>query len=67
MMRRVLAQCTCIVSLHCDNAAEYIVDCAFERRLCFAIVPCCVFPNSHPRRRVPATDVPVRSYPQFVG
>ena len=36
---------TVLVGLHPDEATEHIVDCALERRIPFAVVPCCVFPR----------------------
>ncbi|KAL9184967.1 hypothetical protein ACHAXT_002744 [Thalassiosira profunda] len=36
---------TVLAGLHPDEATEHIVDCALERRIPFAVVPCCVFPR----------------------
>jgi hypothetical protein len=46
----LLATCSAIVGLHPDQATGAIVDCALVLNKKFAVVPCCVFPESHPER-----------------
>jgi len=41
-----------VVGLHADGATEPIVDAALEHGKPFVVVPCCVFPNLFPHRRV---------------
>ena len=41
-----------IVGLHCDGAAEPIVDFALAHNKAFAIVPCCTCSKQFPRRRI---------------
>mmetsp|Transcript_13172 Transcript_13172/g.48870 ORF Transcript_13172/g.48870 Transcript_13172/m.48870 type:complete len:109 (-) Transcript_13172:228-554(-) len=50
--------------MHPDQAAGDIVDFAIQRRIPFAITPCCVYGNSFPRRKT-SDGVPVRSYQQL--
>lgn len=45
-----LRGCALITGLHPDSAAEPIVDIALALGKAFAVVPCCVFPNSAPHR-----------------
>jgi hypothetical protein len=47
-----LARCTHVVALHPDQATDAAVDFAIERRLPFAVVPCCVYSKDFPRRRL---------------
>mmetsp|Transcript_15359 Transcript_15359/g.36822 ORF Transcript_15359/g.36822 Transcript_15359/m.36822 type:complete len:148 (+) Transcript_15359:40-483(+) len=41
-----------LLGLHPDECTEDIVDAAIEHDLSFAIVPCCVFPDLFPTRRM---------------
>ena len=41
-----------IVGLHCDGAAEPIIDFALAHNKAFAIVPCCTCSKQFPRRRI---------------
>jgi len=59
-----------IVGLHADNATEAIVKIALERKIRFAVVPCCVFPNFFTERRIIGDDgieKPVRTVDDFVA
>jgi hypothetical protein len=64
---------TLIVGLHADGATEAIVDAALKYRKPFVVVPCCVFPNFFPMRRLledrkdgnPPQMIPVRTHEQF--
>ena len=38
--------------MHPDQATDLIVDAALRYGKPFAVVPCCVFPNHHPNRRI---------------
>ena len=58
-----------LCGLHADNATEAIVKIGLERRISFAVVPCCVFPNFFPERRIVGNDgleKPVRTVEEFV-
>jgi len=67
--------CSLMIGMHADGATEAIVDAALEFGKPFVVVPCCVFPNLFPQRRLAvrgsagdhgrATTVPVRTYEQF--
>lgn len=41
-----------VIGLHPDQATEPIVDFALKNNKPFAVVPCCVFPNQYPNRRI---------------
>ena len=41
-----------IIGMHADSATEAIVDLALANRTPFVVVPCCVFPNFFPHRRL---------------
>jgi len=47
------ATATLVIGLHADQATEPIVAFSMQRGIPFAVVPCCVFPNESPHRRVP--------------
>ncbi|KAA8496249.1 hypothetical protein FVE85_2404 [Porphyridium purpureum] len=49
-LAHALRNCALITGMHPDSAAEPIVDVALQLGKPFAIVPCCVFPNSAPHR-----------------
>lgn len=49
--RAILRDCSAVVGLHSDQATEPIVDFALAHNKCFAVVPCCVFPEQFPDRR----------------
>ena len=52
-LREAVRDATLIVGLHADGATEAIVDAALEHGKPFVVVPCCVFPNFFPFRRIP--------------
>ena len=53
-----------VVGMHPDEATEPIVRLALAHGKPFAVVPCCVFPNSNPHRKL-ADGTPVRTHAQF--
>ena len=53
-----------ILGMHPDEATEPIVDLALERDISFVIVPCCVFAQDNPGRRLKNGQEP-RTYPLF--
>jgi hypothetical protein len=57
-------ECSLVIGLHPDQATEPIVDFALSHNKPFAIVPCCVFANLWPDRRV--NDKPVVTYFDFI-
>ena len=48
----VLERCTHVIAMHPDQATDAVIDFAIERRLPFAIVPCCVYSKDFPHRRL---------------
>ena len=54
-----------VVGMHPDEATDAIVDACVATGKPFAVVPCCVFPESHPERRS-ATGGAVRTYEEYV-
>ena len=53
-----------VVGLHPDEATEPLVDCAIQFSLDFAVIPCCVFSQDFPQRRLRCGQEPT-SYNQF--
>ena len=53
-----------VVGLHPDEATEPLVDCALEFSLDFAVIPCCVFSQDFPQRRLRSGEEPT-SYDNF--
>lgn len=47
------------------QATEHLVQFAMQTRKPFATVPCCVFPNDFPGRRL--NGAPVRKYDDFIS
>jgi len=66
LVRDALERCSAVVGMHSDHATEWIVDFALERRKRFAVVPCCVCPESFPTRRGPGGGGAVRTHDAFV-
>ena len=62
----LVAGCSVVVGLHPDQAAAEIVAFAAERRIPFAVVPCCVYGYYFPQRRLPGGR-PVRTYDDLVA
>jgi hypothetical protein len=63
--RAALVSADLLVGLHCDGAAEPIVDFALAHGKAFAIVPCCTCSKQFPRRRI--NGAPVKSYDDLVA
>ena len=53
-----------VVGMHADGAVEPIVDACLARSKAFVVIPCCVFPNFFPNRRL-VNGKPVRTWEQF--
>jgi len=51
-IRRVVHDYTLVVALHPDQATDAALDFALERKLPFAIVPCCVYAKEFGKRRL---------------
>lgn len=79
-LRDAVRNAALLIGLHADGATEAIVDVALRTGTPFVVVPCCVFPNFSPTRRlVVASDAnddnnggttttttrPVRSHEDF--
>ena len=60
---------TVVVGMHTDMATEALVELALKHRKPFAVVPCCVFADQNPHRRLPSGDgtttKPVRTLSEF--
>ena len=50
-----------VIGLHSDGATEPIVKLALEHGKPFAVVPCCVFPNTNQHRRLKPSQTQSRS------
>ncbi|KAF9109000.1 hypothetical protein BGX27_008154 [Mortierella sp. AM989] len=48
----ILQDASVLIGMHPDQATEPIVDMALKHRKPFAVVPCCVFANENPQRRL---------------
>ena len=47
-----LGSCSLLYGMHADGATEALVDYALAHHTDFAVVPCCVFPDAAPHRRI---------------
>lgn len=61
----LLETCSLLVGMHPDQATEPIVNAALKYNKPFAVVPCCVFPNLFPDRKL-RDGTEVVQYEQFV-
>ena len=61
----LLRNCSLLIGMHPDQATEPIIDAALQLGKPFAVVPCCVYPNLFPSRRLPNGE-PVVSYDDFI-
>merc|ERR1712216_297878 len=59
-------RCSMVVGMHPDEATEPIVDLCLRSGKAFAIVPCCVFPETN-RHRQMADGSAVRTWEQFIS
>lgn len=48
----LIQNCNMIIGVHSDEATECIIDIAVSQRIPFCIVPCCIFNNLYPDRKV---------------
>eukprot|EP01012_Entosiphon_sulcatum_P040504 TRINITY_DN5415_c0_g1_i1.p1 TRINITY_DN5415_c0_g1~~TRINITY_DN5415_c0_g1_i1.p1 ORF type:complete len:383 (-),score=35.16 TRINITY_DN5415_c0_g1_i1:5-1153(-) len=62
---KIVENCSVVVGMHPDQAAEHIVDFCVAHRRPFAIVPCCLYTKEFPRRLLQNGE-PIRSYDDFV-
>ena len=58
--------CVAAVGLHPDEATEGICDAALAHQRPFAVVPCCVFPNLFPGRRLRSSGARVKKIGAFM-
>ena len=63
--RAALVGADLLVGLHCDGAAEPIIDFALAHGKAFAIVPCGTCSKQFPHRRM--NGAPVKSYESLVS
>lgn len=59
--RNLVRDCSIVVGLHPDAAAEHIVEYALQNGKPFAVIPCCVYSKLFPAR------VGVHTYEQLCG
>lgn len=52
-VKQLCESCSVVVALHADQAAEATVAYAVEQGKAFAVVPCCVYSEDFPDRRLP--------------
>ena len=55
-----------IIGLHPDEATEPLVDIALEKKIPFAVIPCCVFAHLFPHRKLRKCNSEPRTYEQFL-
>ncbi|EJK65276.1 hypothetical protein THAOC_13883 [Thalassiosira oceanica] len=59
-----------LLGMHPDEPTEAIIDVALKHGLPFAVVPCCVFADLYPNRKLwseeQGGEIPVRTYEQFI-
>ena len=48
----LIRNCNMIIGVHSDEATECIVDIAISQQIPFCIVPCCIFNNLYPDRKI---------------
>ena len=46
----LISNCSMIVGMHPDQAAEHIIEFALRNHKPFAVVPCCVYQKQFPKR-----------------
>jgi len=63
-LKDAIHKCDLVLGMHADGAVEWIVDICLEAGKPFVVVPCCVFPNFFPGRRL-LIGSPVRTWEQF--
>jgi hypothetical protein len=64
-VRDTIRNCSMIVGLHPDQAAEGIVDFALAANKPFALLPCCVYAKEFPKRKM-KDGRPVHSYSELI-
>lgn len=62
---KLVSQCSCLVGMHPDQAAEHIVEFGLRNRKPFVLVPCCVYHKQFPHRRRSDGGL-VKSYGDFI-
>merc|ERR1711862_968019 len=50
-LKFLLENCSCVVGMHPDQAAEGIVDFALRMKKPFALLPCCVYSKQFPKKK----------------
>jgi hypothetical protein len=48
--QNIVRQCSVVVGMHPDQAAEHLLDFALQNRKPFVLVPCCVYHKQFPHR-----------------
>jgi hypothetical protein len=60
----LISNASILIGMHSDQATECIIDTALKLNLPFAVVPCCIFSNLFPGRKINGRDV--CTYQDFV-
>ena len=50
-LKYLLENCSCVIGMHPDQAAEGIVDFALRMKKPFALLPCCVYSKQFPKKK----------------
>ena len=66
-LRKAVDSAELMIGIHADGATEAIIDVALQYGKPFVVVPCCVFPNFFPHRKLVRNGIPqaVRTYEDF--
>ena len=62
----VIRNCSVVVGMHPDQAAEHIIRFCLANNKPFAIIPCCVYSSQFPKRRHAETGGPVKEFGHFI-
>ena len=67
VLRTAVENAQLLIGMHADGATEAIVDIALQYKKPFVVVPCCVFPNFFPNRKIVKDGISrkVRSHEDF--
>ncbi|KAL7521550.1 hypothetical protein ACHAWX_006228 [Stephanocyclus meneghinianus] len=65
IVREILRNCKLIIGFHPDQAAGYIAEFALARNIPWCIVPCCVYYDCFPKRKL-QNGAAVKTYDQLV-
>lgn len=64
--RRIVRRCHLVVGLHPDQAAGEIIEFALSMGIPYCIVPCCVYSDMFPKRKLRDGTTRVRTFDHLV-